>query len=321
MHILLSLFFALFLFGSPVYAAEGQFSSWLSDLKKEARGMGISDAVLSAAFEDVEPSSQVLKLDRTQPEHTIDFTRYLNNTVTPRRIEDGQDLYRENKRTLEKISKQYGVPASMILALWGMESSYGNNTGDMSVVESLATLAYDGRRAIFFRKELLAALQILENDHIEVMDFTGSWAGAMGQCQFMPSSYLAYAVDYDKDGKRDIWNTQVDVFASVANYLKGYGWDSSIGWGVPAILPTTVRGVIAEGTGHTLAEWKNKGVRFSTRAVLPPESTPMKLVYPDDDKGAAYLVTANYDVIMKWNRSQYFATAVGLLSDAIARNE
>ncbi len=318
---LLSLMLVWFGCATVLHAADQTFSVWVEGVKQEARGAGISDALLRAAFEEVSPSSQVLRLDRTQPEKTINFTRYLDNTVTDTRIADGQYLLSKHNALLSKISKQYGIPASLIIALWGKETSYGDYTGNMPVIESLSTLAYDGRRADFFRKELLAALRILEDDHIDLADFTGSWAGAMGQCQFMPTSFLQYAVDYNQDGRRDIWNTQGDVFASIANYLNGHGWDASIGWGVPAILPSTVRGVIEEGTTKTLAQWKEQGVRFSSRANLPPVSTPLKLVYPDDDRGAAYLVTSNYDVIMKWNRSQYFATAVGLLSDAIARNE
>lgn len=304
----------------PHTSAAGQpFTVWLEAFKEQARREGISQNTLDAAFKGVEPSDDIITLDNTQPEKKIDFYRYVERIVSKQRVENGRENIADNRDLLNKVSSEYGIAPQFIVALWGIETAYGENQGDIPIIESLATLAYDGRRAELFRNELLMALKILDADHIDLYDFLGSWAGAMGQCQFMPSSYLKYAVDYNQDGKRDIWNTRSDVFASIANYLKEHGWKENLGWGMAATIPASVKQSSQEGTVKTLKQWRESGVRFRTSLVLPEDHTPLKLVYPDDDQVAGYLVTSNYDVLMKWNRSQYFATAVGLLADSIAR--
>jgi membrane-bound lytic murein transglycosylase B len=231
------------------------FQNWLADFKSDALSKGISQQTLNEAFASTEPIDRVIELDRKQPESTMTLEEYLQKVVSAQRISQGKELYSENRALLDQISAEYGVPGNYIVALWGIETNYGNNTGGFSIVDSLATLAYDGRRSEYFRGELINALKIIDADHIDAIDMDGSWAGAMGQCQFMPSSFLSYAVDYNHDGKRDIWNTQEDVFASIANYLHSSGWNN------------------------------------------------------DEEN--------NFNVLLKWNRSRYFATAVQKIAQGI----
>ena len=206
-------------------AVKGEsFSKWLSGFKQKARNAGISEQTIKSALSDITENKRVISLDGKQPEHKITKEEYLAKVINDYRVQKGRKLLVENKALLEEISKKSGVEPQFIVALWGLETGYGENTGGFNVVESLATLAYEGRRREFFESELLAALVIIEQGHITATDMTGSWAGAMGQCQFMPTSFLAYAVDYNNDAKVDIWGTKADVFASIANYLNTVGW-------------------------------------------------------------------------------------------------
>ncbi|MBN8531834.1 MAG: lytic murein transglycosylase, partial [Alphaproteobacteria bacterium] len=281
---------------------------------------GITNDTLERALKDVTmPDESVVEQDRKQPESTVTFERYMKRVVNQGRIRKAQGLAAEHRSLLKEVSEAYGIPSSVIVALWGIESNFGEITGNYAIIDSLATLAYEGRRAKFFEEELTNALRMIQNDHISPEEMTGSWAGAMGQCQFMPSSYLKFAQDFNRDGKKDIWDSTPDVFASIANYLEKSGWDGSKPWGVKATLP---EGFDTGKTGRTnkqsLDAWKSQGVKF--RAGLP--SGQYAIVLPDDgDADTAYLVSTNYDVIMKWNRSLFFATAVGTLSDAITRGE
>lgn len=217
----------LLLAATPALADDKtSFRQWLADFKQEAAGKGISEATLNQAFARVEPLPEIIALDRRQPESTMTMEQYLAKVVSDQRIENGRAKLAEHRALLDEIGGKYGVPPRYIVALWGVETSYGENTGNYGVVESLATLAYDGRRSAFFRGELLNALTIIDQDHIAAESMYGSWAGAMGQCQFMPSSFLNFAVDHDGDGRRDIWFSNGDVFASIANYLESSGWDA-----------------------------------------------------------------------------------------------
>lgn len=213
---------------SPIGAQEAHnaqpFSGWLAEFKQEAMKAGISQATLDEAFADTKPLPRVIELDRKQPESVLTLEQYLEKIVSAKRIADGRGKLAEHKEMLARIGGKYGVEPEFIVALWGIETNYGGNTGSYSIVDALATLAYDGRRSAFFRKELLNTLKISESENISPRIMEGSWAGAMGQCQFMPSSFLAYAVDEDGDGRRDIWHTEADIFASIANYLKQSGW-------------------------------------------------------------------------------------------------
>ncbi len=296
------------------------FYSWLQGLKAEAAAQGITAATIQDALGNISPIAKVIELDRKQPEGKMTFIQYYEKVINQNRIDQGRRLYRENKRLLDKISAQYGVQPQYIVALWGIETSYGGYTGGFSVVQALATLAYDGRRSEFFRSELINALKIIDAGHISASAMKGSWAGAMGQNQFMPSSFHAFAVDGNGDGKRDIWDTREDVFASTANYLSKSGWKGAEKWGRKVRLPA---GFSKDLTGldvkKSLAEWSRLGVVPREGGHLPNEQNMQaSVVTPDGLAGPAYLVYDNYRVIMKWNKSTYFATSVSLLADKIA---
>lgn len=305
---------------SQALAAEG-FSAWLENLRSEARQIGISQATIDSALSDVEHIDRVIKLDRKQPESRLTFVQYKKNVITQDRIDKGRSLLRHHRGELDKASARYGVPPEIIVALWGIETNYGKNTGGFSVIASLATLAYDGRRSEFFRDELLKALKIIDEGHISAQSMTGSWAGAMGQNQFMPSSFLRFAVDGNGDGRRDIWKSLPDVFASTANYLSTSGWKHDQKWGrkveLSQPIPVSITGLDKQ---KSLVEWGRMGVTLSQGERLPTiDGMYASLVMPDGENGPAYLVYDNYKVIMKWNKSTYFATSVGLLSDLIAQ--
>jgi len=293
------------------------YGKWLLDFKEEARLQGITEATLQSAFANSEaPLDKVVELDRKQPEGVKTLDQYLRGAVNQKRISRAREKAQEYGPLLDEIAEQYGVQKRFIVALWGIETDFGRNTGGFSVIDSLATLAYEGRRADFFRKELLMALQIIQEQHITAEDMTGSWAGAMGQCQFMPRSYLSFAVDHDKDGHKDIWNTEADVFASIANYLKAKGWDDEQTWGREVLAPSTIPGdMIGKEVKKTLKEWNALGVRTLDGKPLPDKDLAASLVFPGKIPTRAFLVYGNYLVLLDWNRSLYFATAVSVLAD------
>ena len=296
------------------------FEEYLESVKKEAVAQGISQMTLKQAFTGVRFIKRTIKLDRSQPEKRQTLESYLPKRVPEWKVTKARELYKKHHQQLAEIGKQYGVQPRFIVALWGNETNFGSYTGNFDIISALASLAYDGRREAFFRKELLAALSILEQGHIHKSDFKGSWAGAMGQTQFMPSSFLAFAVDHDGDGRKDIWGTQADVFASIANYLKQSGWNEELTWGRQVRLPQSFDLKLSGlGIKKTLPQWQGHGVRRYDRTDLPKVNIQASVILPDDDiKGRAYLAYANYDVLMKWNRSYYFVTSVGYLSDRIA---
>ncbi len=302
---------------APARANQQDFASWLSDFKRDALAAGISQPTLDEALDNVQPIPRVIELDRKQPEFVLTFREYLARQVTDARVEKAKRLYEQHRALLEEIGRKYAVPPRFILALWGMETDFGRVTGGFSVVAALATLAYDGRRAEFFRKELLNALRIIDQGHIRAADMTGSWAGAMGQNQFMPSSFLSYAVDYDGDGRRDIWTTLPDVFASIANYLSKSGWNASQGWGRAARLPHGFDMAQADlAVKKPLGEWTALGVRQADGSPMPDAQLEASIVRPAGGEDA-FFAYDNYRVIMKWNRALVFATAVGILADRI----
>lgn len=296
-------------------AAE-DFSAWLAGLRAEARASGIGERTLDRALAGLAPIPRVIELDQRQPEGRMTFVEYRRRVVSDARIEKGRRLLAENRELLARVEGQSGVPAAVIVALWGIESNFGENTGGFPVIGALATLAHDGRRASFFRGELLSALRILDAGDIGVEAMKGSWAGAMGQSQFMPSTFLGYAVDGDGDGRRDIWTSKADIFASMANYLRAMGWDRRYIWGREV---RAGRGVEANGLDEkrSLARWQRAGVRRADGGDLPAVAIDASLLRMDDGAGPSYLVYDNFRVIMRWNRSTYFATSVGLLADAI----
>ena len=296
------------------------FAEWREGVRSEALEIGISAAIFDAAFADVEPILRVIELDRSQPEVTLTFDQYVERVVPELRVAKGRKLLAEHRDLLEPIGRKYGVPPRFIVALWGIETNFGQYLGGFPVIASLATLAYDGRRSAYFRQELLHALRILEDGHITPEAMMGSWAGAMGQSQFMPSSFVNYAVDHDGDGRRDIWGTQGDVFASAANYLAQAGWRAGETWGRRVTLPADFdHSLTGLEMKKTLAEWQALGLRRADGSDLPQADISGSVVLPGGEGGPAYLVYNNYRTIMRWNRSFYFATSVGLLADGIGR--
>ena len=307
--------------GSVMAQEEGaeSFAEWREGVRSEALSLGIGATTFDTAFAGIEPIPRVIELDRSQPEVTITFAQYLERVVPDSRVNQGRELLAKHHDLLEPIGREYGVPPRFIVALWGIETSFGKFLGGFPVIGALATLAHDGRRSAYFRQELLHALRILEDGHITPDAMVGSWAGAMGQSQFMPSSFVRYAVDHDGDGKRDIWGTQEDVFASAANYLAQAGWRAGETWGRQVQLPAQFDPALADlkKVKKTLAEWQALGLRRADGSDLPQVAMSGSVVLPGGEGGPAYLVYDNYRTIMRWNRSFYFATSVGLLADRI----
>ncbi|MFT6581823.1 MAG: membrane-bound lytic murein transglycosylase B [Alphaproteobacteria bacterium] len=312
-------FCAVAVFANVSSAAE--FGQWLAALKTEALSKGVSQSTLDAAFKDIKPIPRVVELDRKQPEFTLTYKEYMQRVTPESRVKKGRKRLEENKDVLAEISKKYGVQPQFIVAFWGIETDFGRVTGGFRVIPALATLAYDGRRSKFFRRELFFALRILEEGHISAKSMMGSWAGAMGQSQFMPSSFIGYAVDHDGDGRKDIWTTKPDVFASAANYLSKYGWRGDERWGRAVKLPTGFdKKLVGLKIQKPVDEWSKLGVTQVNGKPLPVSTLSASLILPAKEGGPAFLVYKNYRVILKWNRSHYFAMAVGHLADRIAAN-
>lgn len=304
---------------TPVANTAG-FDNWLQGFKTRAAAKGVSQATIQNSLSDLTENMKVIELDRKQPEGKITFATYRERVVSQVRINKGREMMAKHKTLLEEVSAKYGVQPQFIVALWGIETDFGGFTGKFDTVRSLATLAYEGRRAEFFEGELLNALQIIDQGHTTRKTMIGSWAGALGQNQFMPSSFLAYAQDFNGDGKKDIWGTLPDVFASSANYLASSGWKGDQKWGrevkAPAGLDTAL---ISRDIKKSIPEWQALGIRLPDGGNLPNvEGLRASLVAPDGINGPIYMTYGNYDVIMKWNRSNYFATSVGLLADKLA---
>lgn len=302
----------------PGAGSTQSFDAWLAELRRDAQAAGVRDSTLDRALRGVEPIPRVIELDRKQPEGRMTFAEYRRRVVNEVRIEQGRALHRRHAGPLAAVRDHYGIPPEIVVALWGIESNYGEFKGKFQVVDALATLAWDGRRASFFRRELIAALRILDAGHVSPDRMYGSWAGALGQSQFMPTTFLGYAVDADGDGRRDIWDSLPDVFASIANYLQGAGWKAGYRWGREVALPARGDGLTA-GLEHraTLASWSALGLRGRDGEPLPSEPLNASLVRPDGDAGPAFLVYQNFRTLMVWNKSTYFALSVGLLADAL----
>jgi membrane-bound lytic murein transglycosylase B len=301
-------------------ANEMPFDVWLRQLRDEGRQKGLKPTTLDEALRGVAPIARVLELDRAQPEVRLTFEEYLARVVNDLRVRNGRDRLTENRAILERVVERYPVQPRFIMALWGIETNFGTNTGGFNIFAALATLAYDGRRAAFFREELFAAMRIVDRGHAKASDMRGSWAGAMGQSQFMPSSYLAYAVDFDGNGHPDIWNSRPDVFASIANYLVRVGWRGQENWGRQASLPDGFDRSLIDHNRVTrpLSEWRALGVRLPNGAELPTTNDlPASIVQPAGEGGRAFLVYNNFRSIMRWNRSVNFALSVGILADRI----
>jgi membrane-bound lytic murein transglycosylase B len=297
-------------------AASDSFPTFLIDLQAEARRAGITQATLDRALADVSPNQKVLERDRHQPEFTMTWARYKALVINDKRIADGRQIVTATRPLLARVQDRFGVGPGVVSGIWGLESGFGTITGDFRVVEALATLAWDGRRTSFFRGELMAAFKILEHGDIAPGTMTGSYAGAMGQPQFMPSSYLRYAVDFEGHGRRDIWTSRPDVLGSIANYLARSGWRPNETWGQPVVIPA---GLDAQGRDVTrpLNDWARKGVRPVSGSWLATADAPAALLTPDGGGGAAFVVFANFNAIRRYNSSDFYALAVGLLGDRV----
>lgn len=327
MHLLLSLFVTLSLsltLALPLQAQDQgpdevrsqSFEDWLAELREEARGLGVSDATL-AALDDVQPLERVLELDNSQPEFVQTFTRYIDLRVTPGQVSRGQALLDEHAELLRQVQNRYGVQPHYLAAFWAIESNFGRATGGFSVLEALATLAYDPRRADFFRRELLTALQILEAGHIAPDRMSGSWAGAMGQLQFLPSVFQRFGVDGDGDGRVDIWNSLPDVFHSAANFLSNSGWEGDQRWGREVVLPEDFDySQSGTGTRKPLSEWRDMGVRQLNGQPLPVVAgMEGSIILPAGANGPAFIAYANFRATMNYNPSTFYALTVGHLAD------
>ncbi|WP_249975745.1 lytic murein transglycosylase [Vreelandella olivaria] len=293
------------------------FNQWLSEFRRYAAGQGISEATLASALDGVRYRERVIELDRYQPEFVRPIWEYLDTAVSDTRVNNGREKLEMHRATAQQMQQRYGVPAEIIVAIWGIESNYGSNFGDFSTLESLATLAYDGRRRDFARGELLAALRIIDQGDIAAEQMKGSWAGAMGHTQFIPSSFEAYAVDGDNDGRRDIWGSIPDVMASTANYLARAGWQAGQPWGVEVELPASFD--YAQTDRRSSAVWASQGVR-AVRGELPSFDSAAVIV-PAGVKGPAFIVGPNFRAILRYNNATSYALAVATLADALAGRE
>jgi membrane-bound lytic murein transglycosylase B len=294
--------------------AADSFQSFVAGVYAEAAAQGIRRDVLDAAFAGVTPNQSVIAKDQKQVEFTMTWARYRALVISDKRIADGRAAVGQNRALFGQVESRFGVAPSVIAGIWGLESSFGVETGNYRVVEALATLAWEGRRASFFRGELLAALRILNNGDITAPRMTGSYAGAMGQPQFMPSSFLRLAVDFDGDGRRDIWTSKPDVLASIANFLAHSGWRPGETWGQPVSVPPG--GVVAgRDVRRPLAEWARQGVAPAAGRWAAPGDMPAAVVAPDGAGGETFLVFNNFAAIRRYNPSDFYAIAVGLIGD------
>jgi membrane-bound lytic murein transglycosylase B len=313
----------------PVPAPRPEFSEFLAQLKSQAIARGIRAETVELALSSLEPLEVVIERDRTQAETVLTIDQYLQRRLTRGFVRTAREKAAAHRALLRKVSATYGPPPSLLVAVWGMESNFGRFTGTRPIVQALATLAWEGRRGPFFTAELMDALQVIDQGYIELENMKGSWAGAMGQAQFMPSSYLAHAQDFDGDGRRDIWGTLPDVFASIANYMKAYGWQPGHAWGREVKLPAGGADPLIEKIGLResgcrasreltvaipLARWQALGVRTVTGAALPKVDRMASLLRAGRKN---YLVYPNYDTLLGYNCAHAYALAVGLLADRI----
>lgn len=310
-----------FLGGSGVARAMpgDEFGACVEALQRRAESEGVSRAVVDDSLADVRFVERVIELDRAQPEFTTRFADYLERRVTEERVERGRRLLEEHRRLLERIYREYGVPPRYLVAFWGLETNYGAFFGGTPVLDSLATLACDDRRSEYFARQLLSALRLIDEGSVDAGRMEGSWAGAMGHVQFMPSVFVEYAVDHDGDGRRDLWGSLPDALASAANLLRGHGWETGWRWGREVQLPEGFPYELAGSDGRRpLAEWQALGVRDAYGRPLADAGVEAALLVPAGHRGPAFLVYDNFDVMLRWNQSAFYALAVGRLADRLA---
>ena len=312
----------LALAGNPLLrAAENappDFQACVAGLKDKALKAGIDPRTADEVLSGVTYLDRVIELDRRQPEFTTTFADYLGKRVNEARIQKGRELLREHRDLLDRVTRATGVPAPYLVAFWGLETNFGSYFGKMPVPSSLATLACDPRRSGFFTEQLMAALRIIDEGSIAADQMEGSWAGAMGHVQFMPTVFLKHAVDADGDGRRDLWNSLPDAMMSAGRFLESMGWDGDYRWGREVVLPAGFDYSKADGRRLPLEEWREMGITDAFGNPLAREPIDAKLVVPAGHRGPAFLVYQNFDVIMGWNRSEFYAIAVGHLADRVA---
>ncbi len=301
----------------PVKAEDAAFEQWKRDFAQLAVEQNISQEIVKEYVPYLKRLDRVIALDRKQPEFKLTFSSYIKRTITPDRILKGQTLYKKKKKLFNEIEQKYHVPSAYLIAFWGIETHYGNIKGNIDTLDALATLSYDNRRSTFFTQQLIALLKIIQKDRI--IPPQGSWAGAFGHFQFMPTTYLHYAVDGDNDGRRDLVMSFPDAIASAANYLSQMGWNPRIRWGREVKGPLS-ESFYREDGEKTLKEWYEMGLRLKGKDSLTDfeKSITARLMMPSGKKGPAFLVYSNFDVIKRWNRSDYYALSIGILADYIA---
>ena len=304
------------------------FDVWLTDLRTEARSRGIRQEVIDAAFADMQPVEQILERDRTQAEFALDLTAYLKRRLTRATVRTAQQMHTKHRTLLEQVGRKYSVQPRIITAVWGLESNFGRFAGVRPTIPALTTLAYDPRRATLFRNELFSALEILNRGEIELNHLKGSWAGALGQPQFMPSTYLKFSQDFDGDGQRDIWTSLPDVFASVAFYLSEHGWTATTTWGrevkVPKASVAAVHQVPRRETGCRAERALDRaakhegvaevGLRTTAGAAIPASTLDASLV---TDGSRYFLVYKNYEALLAYNCATSYAISIGMLADRL----
>lgn len=299
--------------------AQIDFSQCLARLEGAARDGGIQTSTIDTVFATVEPRAEVVTADRNQAEFIETFADYLGRRVNEARVATGRALFQQHRGLLEQLTRKYGIPGQYIVAFWGLETNYGGFLGSVSVFDSLSTLACDARRGSYFTMEFINALRVVDRGDVAPGDMIGSWAGAMGQTQFMPTNYLRYAVDGDKDGRVDLWNSVDDALASAANYLSQLQWQWGERWGREVLLPDNFDFALSgRDQRSALANWNRLGITDVAGRPIPSLDMEASVIVPAGQQGPAFLVYDNFDVIMRWNRSEFFALTVGHLADRIA---
>ena len=310
-------FICLFLLSTSIFANSHSFEDFLSNVRQIAIEQGVSKSTIDKAFFELSPNLDILEADGKQAEFSQNFWHYINKRVNQTRLNNGYDTLKQNTSLLNKVSQKYGVPNYILVSFLGLESNYGTYTGKLSLIQSLATLAFDPRRSDFFTRELVALLKLIDKGKIPI-DAKGSWAGAMGAVQFMPSNVQAYAVDADKDGIVDLWNSQEDIYSSAANFLKHLGWKKGQKWGREVTIPKNFDyRLTGLQNKKKVTDWGSLGIRKANGSALPNSSMEGSLIVPMGHRGPAFLVYQNFSVILGWNRSQLYALSVGYLGDRI----
>ncbi len=298
--------------------ATPEFDACKLRLRDQATQSGVSQPVADRVFDKLVYQPRVIELDRSQPEFVQTFPNYFGKRVTDWRVEKGQQMYDQHKALLDKLNHQYGIPPHYLIAFWGLETNFGTYKGKMPVLDSLATLACDPRRSDFFTKELITAVKLLERESLEQEKMVGSWAGAMGHTQFMPSAYARYAIDGDDDGRVDLWESEEDALTSAANFLAELGWQPGYRWGREVKLPDGFDYDLAGYSNRRpLTEWQEIGVTKANGQPLGEGDLSSYIVVPAGYTGPAFIAYPNFRVIMRWNNSEFYAIAVGHLADRI----